>query len=237
MSREVGLLSRRGHPLLGPFLTEFARHPKIVPIVLADTIGFTSDPGELARFAERTNGAFSACPVPDVEIIDVEDHNGPDVREILRSRGITYVANGGTSRRIGRRLLAAATGGIVNAHPGILPKYRGASCPERAIQNDDPVGVTAHFMDEGLDSGPIIATEFLDVRRGWDYVAVRVALYRLQAKMLADAVAKVVREGLTPRDLPRQPSADEFPPYPPISADELDAVKKRLAQGEYSHVR
>ena len=48
--------------------------------------------------------------------------------------------------------------GIINAHPGNLPKYRGNAVTNWAIiQGDDKIVLTLHQMDEGLDSGPILA--------------------------------------------------------------------------------
>ncbi|OHA24618.1 MAG: hypothetical protein A3H57_01410 [Candidatus Taylorbacteria bacterium RIFCSPLOWO2_02_FULL_43_11] len=47
--------------------------------------------------------------------------------------------------------------GTINIHPALLPKYRGRYSTVHAIFNGDKyTGVTLHFMDEGLDSGPII---------------------------------------------------------------------------------
>ncbi|HXJ47928.1 MAG TPA: formyltransferase family protein [Candidatus Acidoferrum sp.] len=48
--------------------------------------------------------------------------------------------------------------GVVNVHGGILPQYRGGNPVQWAIINDEmQAGVTMHYMDEGFDSGPVIA--------------------------------------------------------------------------------
>jgi methionyl-tRNA formyltransferase len=48
--------------------------------------------------------------------------------------------------------------GTVNVHPSLLPRHRGAAPVLWAIRNGDPeIGVTAHRVDEGLDTGPILA--------------------------------------------------------------------------------
>jgi methionyl-tRNA formyltransferase len=47
--------------------------------------------------------------------------------------------------------------GIVNVHPALLPKYRGRYSTAHAIFNGEKeTGATLHFMDEGIDNGPII---------------------------------------------------------------------------------
>ena len=45
---------------------------------------------------------------------------------------------------------------VLNAHPGILPYYRGANCPEWSILNNFPIGITIHIMNNKYDSGRII---------------------------------------------------------------------------------
>ena len=61
---------------------------------------------------------------------------------------------------IPKNILELPTHGTFNLHPSLLPKYRGATPAETAILADDKnTGVTIIKMDEGLDSGPIVATE------------------------------------------------------------------------------
>lgn len=233
MTERVGLLTTRDHPLLPSILNAF-EGTGIVPFLLFDEKGLS--PREHRLFAERTAGAFAA-PVPaDVarhSSADTADHNAAETIALVRREGLTLLANAGTPRRIGPALLGAVTG-VVNAHPGLLPKYRGASCCEWAIWNDDPVGVTAHFLDDGLDSGPIIFSRELEVPRGAVYTDVRIALYRLQIATLVGAVVNVAREGLVPGALPPQPPGEALGPIP----DELLAqVEQKLRSGRYAHAR
>lgn len=54
--------------------------------------------------------------------------------------------------------LAVPTRGVVNVHPSLLPKYRGASpIPAAILAGDELTGVTIMLMDAGMDSGPILA--------------------------------------------------------------------------------
>jgi len=51
--------------------------------------------------------------------------------------------------------------GVLNAHPGDLPRYKGNACPNWAILNfEEKIGVTIHRMTEELDSGPYIIKDF-----------------------------------------------------------------------------
>jgi len=50
--------------------------------------------------------------------------------------------------------------GALNVHPSLLPKYRGAAPIQRALMNgDEETGVSIMLMDEGMDTGPVLAVE------------------------------------------------------------------------------
>ncbi len=64
----------------------------------------------------------------------------------------------GAMQIIPEEVLAIPTLGTVNLHPALLPKYRGRYSTVHALFNGETeTGVTLHFMDSGIDSGPIIA--------------------------------------------------------------------------------
>jgi hypothetical protein len=231
----VGLLTSRGHPLLPYFLDHVEAFACVEPVLIFDAKDFSAK--DAGIFQERTAGAFPPRDLgPYLERypwIDVPNHNGPECCAYVRDNGVCLLVNAGTPRIIKPALLEAAVG-VLNAHPGILPKYRGASCCEWAIYNNDPVGVTAHFMDAGLDSGPILFSRELPVRKGQTYTEVRVALYRLAHVVRADAIRMIREQNLTPRDLSAQSDARAFRP---ILDELLNVVKARLANGEYVHAR
>ncbi len=74
----------------------------------------------------------------------------------------------------------------------MLPKYRGCTVVEWALYNGDPLGVTAHLMDEGIDTGPIVAQATFDVADCPDYAAVRVKVYQAGFALAATAAADLL---------------------------------------------
>lgn len=78
---------------------------------------------------------------------------------------------------IGSDVIALAPAGAVNLHPSLLPRYRGRAPINWAIINGETrLGLTAHFVDDGMDSGDIIEQVGFDLDRDED---VGVALERL----------------------------------------------------------
>lgn len=70
---------------------------------------------------------------------------------------IEYILLAGYMRVVTPVLLGAYPNHIINIHPSLLPKYSGLEAIERAYAANEPVtGVTIHYIDEGVDTGPII---------------------------------------------------------------------------------
>jgi folate-dependent phosphoribosylglycinamide formyltransferase PurN len=55
-----------------------------------------------------------------------------------------------------QQLLAIPRLGVLNIHLGLLPEIRGMSSPEWSLLTGVPVGITIHFMDSGIDTGPVL---------------------------------------------------------------------------------
>jgi len=70
----------------------------------------------------------------------------------------------GGTQLIPKEVLMTPKLGCLNIHPALLPKYRGRYSTVHAIFNGEKyTGVTAHWMDEGIDSGPIIMQEKIEI--------------------------------------------------------------------------
>jgi phosphoribosylglycinamide formyltransferase 1 len=75
----------------------------------------------------------------------------------LQAREIDFIVLAGYMRLIGPTLLTEFEGRIVNIHPSLLPAFPGKDAIGQAIAAKVQVsGVTIHFVDEGMDTGPII---------------------------------------------------------------------------------
>jgi folate-dependent phosphoribosylglycinamide formyltransferase PurN len=55
-----------------------------------------------------------------------------------------------------KQLLDVPRLGVINVHLGLLPEIRGMSSPEWSLLNHVPVGITIHYVDEGIDTGPVL---------------------------------------------------------------------------------
>ncbi len=80
--------------------------------------------------------------------------------------------------------------GILNFHPGDLPKYRGCSAPEWQLYENNKIISTCHLIDEGIDSGKIIEKRILDVSLE-SYELFRASIYPETAKFVVEMINKI----------------------------------------------
>ena len=82
----------------------------------------------------------------------------------LESRGVELVVLAGFMELLGSAFIARFRGRIVNVHPALLPAFPGLHPIREALDHGVKVmGVTVHFVDEGVDSGPIILQESFEL--------------------------------------------------------------------------
>lgn len=97
-------------------------------------------------------------PAPGSPTHVVSSMNDPSTRDLVRSLApdLTVVCGTGV---LGRKLIAAVPGLIVNLHTGLLPHYRGNHCIYFAFRRQDWDGIAAtlHVLTPELDAGPILA--------------------------------------------------------------------------------
>lgn len=85
----------------------------------------------------------------------------------LHEHGVDGIALAGYMRIVGSVLLQAYRGRIVNLHPSLLPAFPGKSAIADALSaGAKETGVTVHYIDEGIDTGPIIAQWRIPIPEG-----------------------------------------------------------------------
>jgi formyltetrahydrofolate-dependent phosphoribosylglycinamide formyltransferase len=87
-----------------------------------------------------------------------------DILKELQVRKIDYIVLAGYMRLIGGTLLTEFEGRILNIHPSLLPAFPGKDAIGQALAAKvDVSGVTVHYVDEGMDTGPIIEQRVIEL--------------------------------------------------------------------------
>ena len=109
---------------------------------------------ERARAARIPSFVFTAKDYSSKE--DYEE----EILAQLKASGVEFIVLAGYMRLIGPKLLTEYKGRIVNIHPSLLPAFPGKDAIGQALAAKVKwSGVTIHFVDEGMDTGPIIIQE------------------------------------------------------------------------------
>jgi phosphoribosylglycinamide formyltransferase-1 len=112
----------------------------------------------------------------------------------LQQRGARLVVLAGYMELLGEGFLARFPGAVINLHPSLLPAFPGIGAIEQALAYGVKVfGVTVHFVDAGIDSGPVILQRAVELPDARDADEVLAALRPLEHAMLPEAVRLIAR--------------------------------------------
>ncbi len=121
--------------------------------------------------------------------------NAALAEEIARFRP-DLVVSAGFMRLLGPEVLSRYT--VVNTHPALLPAFPGAHAVRDALAHGVKVtGATVHFVDEGVDTGPIIDQVTVRVAPEDDVAGLHERIKAVERRMLVDVVGRLARDGWT----------------------------------------
>ncbi len=145
-------------------------------------------------------GRAVAVPVRVFEEEQFGDRTARDLamRAWLEEAGVDLVVLAGYMRLLSSEFLAGFPQRVINVHPSLLPAFPGGRAIEQAIDYGVKVfGVTVHFVDEGIDTGAIIAQRALELPDVVDATAVHDALRPLEHDLLSVVVLACARGAVT----------------------------------------
>ena len=117
----------------------------------------------------------------------------------LRDVRAEWVVFAGFMRVVTKVLLDAYHHRIVNVHPALLPAFPGVNAQQQAFEAGVKItGCTVHLVDEGVDTGPILAQSRVSVLPGDDVEKLRLRILAEEHKLLPKVVRELVEGRLVP---------------------------------------
>ncbi|ACU95571.1 phosphoribosylglycinamide formyltransferase [Saccharomonospora viridis] len=108
------------------------------------------------------------------------------------------VVSAGFLKILGPEFLARFPNRVINTHPALLPAFPGIRAVADALELGAKVtGSTVHFVDAGVDTGPIIAQEAVVVEPEDDEETLHERIKAVERRLLVDVIAKLARVGCT----------------------------------------
>jgi phosphoribosylglycinamide formyltransferase 1 len=146
-----------------------------------------------ARALERAEQAGIAT-----ESFPAEDYAGRNERDAamaawLEERGARLVVCAGYMHLLRPTFLDRFAGRVVNTHSAPLPDFPGARPIEDVLEAGVPeTAATVHYVDEGVDSGPVIAVERVPVLAGDDVSSLRARVQAVEHRLLPQVVRELI---------------------------------------------
>ena len=108
------------------------------------------------------------------------------------------VVSAGFMKILGPQFLSRFPGRVVNTHPALLPAFPGAhAVPDTLAYGVRVTGCTVHLVDAGMDTGPILAQEAVDVLDDDDESTLHERIKVVERRLLVDVLAAMATRGVT----------------------------------------
>lgn len=158
-----------------------------------EVVGVGSDkPGAPALQRARAAGVETA-------VFRREDHADRAARDAamadwIESRGADLVALAGYMQLLSAPFVARFRGRVVNVHPALLPAFPGLDAIGQALAADvETTGVTVHFVDEGVDTGPPILQREVAVPADRDRGRLEAAVHAVEHELYPEAIRMIAQ--------------------------------------------
>ncbi len=113
----------------------------------------------------------------------------------LRKKGATFIVLAGYMRMIGMTLLNAYPKRIINIHPSLLPAFKGLDAIGQAMTAKVPItGVSIHYIDEGMDTGEIIAQRAISISNLHTREEIETQIHQIEHELYPQTIQKVLEE-------------------------------------------
>ena len=114
--------------------------------------------------------------------------------EKLRETGVTWIFLAGYMRIVGPTLLGEFPAGIINIHPSLLPDFPGLDAIGQAYEaGADTTGITVHYIDDGIDTGPIIEQQEVPIYPGDTKEQLTERVQQAEHKLYPQVIQKLVK--------------------------------------------
>ncbi|VEH04356.1 Phosphoribosylglycinamide formyltransferase [Corynebacterium kutscheri] len=142
---------------------------------------------------ERAQAA--GIPTEIVSLAESRDRDDWNTRLVaaVEKHQPQLVVSAGFMKIVGKEFLARYGGRTINTHPALLPAFPGAHAVRDALAYGVKVtGSTVHFIDEGVDTGEIIAQQAVDVRRGESEADLHERIKQVERKLIVSVLNSAV---------------------------------------------
>jgi len=193
---------------------------------------------KLRRYEVRDKRIIESCFLENGKLMEIDktisvkivkNVNQEDSVEFIKNSAPELIVVFGTSL-IKKDIMGIPEKAIINVHTGLSPYYRGGQCAFWCLYNDEPeyIGVTVHYLDEGIDSGDIIIQGRPKIEEGDCVTSIECKLAILATQLLIKAIKQIEEDKA--KGVPRT-TKGKFYLSKAFTLDKRLALEKHLRQG------
>lgn len=168
------------------------KHAPVVELALV-----VSDKPGCKALKRAVAAGIAIATFPAGEFVDPVTHQ-PDrvirdraMAQTLHDAGIELVVLAGYMQILSEDFVRAFENRLINVHPSLLPKYPGLNAIEQALKaGESETGVTVHYVDEGVDTGPVVAQQSVPIDPGEPAEGLATRIHAVEHQLLP----RVIRE-------------------------------------------
>ena len=131
----------------------------------------------------------------EVRVLDFNSYRSPndfskDLLSTLESFKPNLILALGFMRVFSQKIVRKFHNQIINIHPSLLPKFKGLNAQRQAIEANERIsGATVHIVDEGVDTGPILAQREVKIKAGDDVKSLSERILKEEHIMIVEVLA------------------------------------------------
>lgn len=117
------------------------------------------------------------------------------ILSFLEEQKVDWIILAGFMRIISEPILKRYPRRIINIHPSLLPDFPGKQSIVDVFEAKiKQTGVTVHYVDRGIDTGPIIAQEKLSIERNWDLPTLERKIHQIEHQLYPKVIQEVIQK-------------------------------------------
>ncbi|GJM17339.1 MAG: phosphoribosylglycinamide formyltransferase [Thermodesulfobacteriota bacterium] len=141
---------------------------------------------------ERAKNHNLAVEVIDHKYFESREDFDSEIIRLLEPYNLDLIILAGYMRILSPVLVRAYKGKIINIHPALLPSFPGINSTRQALEYGVKyTGVTVHFVDEGVDTGPIILQSIVEIEDRDTEESVLEKIHKVEHQIYPEAIALV----------------------------------------------
>ena len=158
-----------------------------------EVVGVGSDKSEAGALERARTAGIETAVFPRDEYADRPARDAA-MGDWIESRGADLIALAGYMQLLSAEFVERFRHRIVNVHPALLPSYPGLDAIGQALEAGvDVTGVTVHFVDEGVDTGPVLAQREVAIPTDRDRAALEESLHAVEHELYPEAIRMIAK--------------------------------------------